>query len=87
MELRETGEVMGFCGISPVMNLNPPFPIGTMEIGWRLATRFWGTVMSPKPRNRCSSWLSMKGDAGNRLLRRPPQPSFDGGHGAHRLEA
>ncbi|WP_312359180.1 GNAT family N-acetyltransferase [Agrobacterium sp.] len=42
MELRETGEVMGFCGISPVMNLDPPFPIGTMEIGWRLATRYWG---------------------------------------------
>lgn len=42
MELRQTGEVMGFCGISPVINLDPPFPLGTMEIGWRLATRFWG---------------------------------------------
>ncbi len=41
MELRETGEPLGFCGIAPV-NLEGIFPAGTMEIGWRLATRYWG---------------------------------------------
>lgn len=41
LELRETCEVMGFCGIAPV-DLPGIFPVGTMEIGWRLATRFWG---------------------------------------------
>lgn len=41
LELRETSEPMGFCGIAPA-NLDGIFPFGTMEIGWRLATRFWG---------------------------------------------
>jgi RimJ/RimL family protein N-acetyltransferase len=41
LELRETAEPIGFCGVAPV-NLPGIFPIGTMEIGWRLATRFWG---------------------------------------------
>jgi RimJ/RimL family protein N-acetyltransferase len=41
LELRETGEPMGFCGIAPV-DLPGIFPFGTLEIGWRLATRYWG---------------------------------------------
>ncbi|XUY25805.1 GNAT family N-acetyltransferase [Agrobacterium sp. rho-8.1] len=41
MELRDTGEPIGFCGIAPA-NLEDIFPLGTMEIGWRLATRYWG---------------------------------------------
>ncbi len=41
VELRETGEPIGFCGIAPA-NLEGIFPLGTMEIGWRLATRYWG---------------------------------------------
>jgi RimJ/RimL family protein N-acetyltransferase len=41
LELRETGEPIGFCGIAPA-NLEGIFPLGTMEIGWRLANRFWG---------------------------------------------
>ncbi|KAA3512322.1 GNAT family N-acetyltransferase [Agrobacterium rosae] len=41
LELRETAEPIGFCGIAPA-NLEGIFPLGTMEIGWRLATRFWG---------------------------------------------
>lgn len=41
VELRATGEAIGFCGIAPA-NLDGIFPHGTMEIGWRLATRFWG---------------------------------------------
>ena len=41
IELKSTAEPMGFCGIAPT-NLEGVFPLGTMEIGWRLATRFWG---------------------------------------------
>jgi RimJ/RimL family protein N-acetyltransferase len=38
---RETGEAMGFCGLAPV-DLPDVLPDGSIEIGWRLATRFWG---------------------------------------------
>lgn len=39
--LRETKEPIGFCGIAPA-NLDGIFDPATMEIGWRLAPRFWG---------------------------------------------
>jgi RimJ/RimL family protein N-acetyltransferase len=39
--LRQTMEPMGFCGLSRP-NLPGVFPEQTVEIGWRLATRFWG---------------------------------------------
>lgn len=38
---RSTDEAMGFCGIAPV-DLAGILPEGSVEIGWRLATRFWG---------------------------------------------
>ncbi len=38
---RQTDEAMGFCGLAPV-DLPGILPDGSMEIGWRLATRFWG---------------------------------------------
>lgn len=41
VELKETGEAMGFCGLAPA-NMPGIFPIEAIEIGWRLATRFWG---------------------------------------------
>lgn len=41
VELKETGEAMGFCGLAPA-NMPDIFPVETIEIGWRLATRFWG---------------------------------------------
>jgi RimJ/RimL family protein N-acetyltransferase len=41
LELRQTQEPIGFCGLAPA-NLDGIFTIGTVEIGWRLATRFWG---------------------------------------------
>jgi len=41
MALKETDEPMGFCGLS-LTNLPGIFPEGMVEIGWRLATRFWG---------------------------------------------
>lgn len=39
---RDTNEAMGFCGLSPV-DLPGILPAGAMEIGWRLATRYWGS--------------------------------------------
>lgn len=41
LELRETGEPIGFCGLLKV-TMPGIFPEGTVEIGWRLAARFWG---------------------------------------------
>lgn len=41
LELRETGECIGFCGLHDG-DLEPVFPAGTIEVGWRLATRHWG---------------------------------------------
>ena len=38
---RTTNEALGFCGLSPV-DLPGILPGGAVEIGWRLATRFWG---------------------------------------------
>jgi RimJ/RimL family protein N-acetyltransferase len=38
---RQTDEAMGYCGLAKA---DPPsiLPDGSVEIGWRLATRFWG---------------------------------------------
>lgn len=41
LELKETQEPIGFCGLSDAM-MPDILPEGTIEIGWRLATRFWG---------------------------------------------
>lgn len=41
LELRETGECVGFCGLHDD-DLEPALPAGTIEVGWRLATRHWG---------------------------------------------
>jgi RimJ/RimL family protein N-acetyltransferase len=40
VEVRASGEFAGFVGLNPVAD-NLPFAPG-VEIGWRLATRFWG---------------------------------------------
>jgi len=40
LELKETREPMGFCGLS-LVNMPEIFPPDVVEIGWRLATRFW----------------------------------------------
>ena len=40
MELRETGECLGFCGLART-NIEG-LPSGMVEIGWRLAVRHWG---------------------------------------------
>lgn len=40
LELKETGETIGFAGLHRT-DLEPIFPSGEIEIGWRLARRFW----------------------------------------------
>ncbi len=39
--LKNNDEAMGFCGLARA-GVEPVLPAGTVEIGWRLATRFWG---------------------------------------------
>ena len=39
--IRETNEPIGFCGLA-LTDLEPFFPDGTLEIGWRLARLHWG---------------------------------------------
>ncbi|MHC5233616.1 GNAT family N-acetyltransferase [Brucella sp. LJL56] len=41
LEEKESGLCIGFAGLSRT-NLEPHLPDGTVEIGWRLATPFWG---------------------------------------------
>lgn len=41
VEIRETGETIGFVGLH-ADNVVPGLPAGTVEIGWRLARRYWG---------------------------------------------
>ncbi len=41
VELKQTGECLGMCGISQ-LEMEPQFPQGTFEIGWRFAARHWG---------------------------------------------
>lgn len=41
IEVKQSAEPIGFCGLSKA-GLFPVLSEETMEIGWRLATRFWG---------------------------------------------
>ncbi len=41
VELRATGECIGFCGLNPTHGI-PTLNEGTIEIGWRTAPEFWG---------------------------------------------
>jgi RimJ/RimL family protein N-acetyltransferase len=41
LEVKSLAEPVGFCGLS-LANMPAVFPAETVEIGWRLATRFWG---------------------------------------------
>ncbi len=41
LEERESGQCIGFAGLART-DLEPFFPDGTVEIGWRLARAFWG---------------------------------------------
>jgi len=39
--LKADDQPIGFCGLA-LTDLEPHFPNGTVEIGWRLAARYWG---------------------------------------------
>lgn len=41
LALRDSGECIGYCGLK-YPRIEPILPGGTVEIGWRLAPRFWG---------------------------------------------
>jgi RimJ/RimL family protein N-acetyltransferase len=41
VEMKETGECLGMCGIAQ-LEMEPQFPQGTFETGWRFAARHWG---------------------------------------------
>jgi RimJ/RimL family protein N-acetyltransferase len=41
LERKSDGACLGFCGIAP-LEMHPWFPAGTVEIGWRIARRYWG---------------------------------------------
>ena len=41
LEGKQSGRCIGFAGLAPT-DLEPHFPNGTVEIGWRLARPFWG---------------------------------------------
>jgi RimJ/RimL family protein N-acetyltransferase len=41
LEIRETGECIGFCGLH-ADSVVPTLPPDTVEIGWRLAPQHWG---------------------------------------------
>lgn len=42
LELKAGGDVIGFCGLAETNHLEPHVAAGTVEIGWRLASRYWG---------------------------------------------
>lgn len=42
LEEKAGGATIGFCGLARVDRLEPHVAKGTLEIGWRLAARFWG---------------------------------------------
>ena len=41
IELKNSGECAGFCGLENT-EIKDVFPKGSIEIGWRLARRYWG---------------------------------------------
>ncbi|GAC1040693.1 GNAT family N-acetyltransferase [Rhizobium sp. No.120] len=42
LELKESREAIGYCGLMRTDHLEPFVPAGTIEIGWRLVARHWG---------------------------------------------
>ncbi|MDK4701261.1 GNAT family N-acetyltransferase [Rhizobium sp. CNPSo 4062] len=42
LELKESSEAVGYCGLMRTDHLEPFVPVGTIEIGWRLVARHWG---------------------------------------------
>jgi RimJ/RimL family protein N-acetyltransferase len=48
LALRDSGECIGYCGLK-YPRIEPILPGGTVEIGWRLAPRFWGNGYATEP--------------------------------------
>ncbi len=69
LALKDTDEPIGFLGLART-DLEPFLPNGTVEIGWRLAVRFWrrGYVTEAS-----AAWLRKTRPCGNRILRRGTQ--------------
>jgi len=42
LELKTSGEAIGYCGLVRTDHLEPFVAVGTVEIGWRLVARHWG---------------------------------------------
>ncbi|GAJ90911.1 GNAT family N-acetyltransferase [Agrobacterium rhizogenes] len=42
LELKASGEAIGYCGLIRTDHLEPFVPVGTVEIGWRLVPQHWG---------------------------------------------
>lgn len=55
IEITETGETAGFCGLH-ITNDVPGIANGTIEIGWRMAPRFWGKGFVTEAARR---WLDL----------------------------
>ena len=53
LELKESGEAIGYCGLMRTDHLEPFVPAGTIEIGWRLVARQWGKGLVTKRRGHC----------------------------------
>jgi len=55
VEIAQTGECAGFCGIQDV-DLEPHLPRGATEIGWRLAPEFWRSGIATEA---ARAWLDL----------------------------
>lgn len=55
VELAETGQCVGFCGLYSDDGLRGFFAPGTVEIGWRLAPEFWGKGLASEG---ARAWLA-----------------------------
>jgi RimJ/RimL family protein N-acetyltransferase len=61
VEVRATGEFIGFAGLDPV---DEGMPFSGVEAGWRLARTAWATVMPPRPSG--PPWPSASTTSGSR---------------------
>lgn len=55
IEIAATSECIGFAGLAKVDYLEPYLPIGSIEIGWRLAPEYWGMGYVTEAAN---AWLA-----------------------------
>lgn len=51
VEARDTGQLLGFCGL-----LTPPLPLTGVEIGWRLRRSAWGKGLASEAARASLDW-------------------------------